>query len=159
MNKKIKTIQGDITNIKTDAIVNAANHTLLGGGGVDRAIHRAAGKELLEECKKLGGCKTGEAKLTKGYNLPAKHVIHTVGPIYSKEKDKSAELLAACYTNSLKLAAENNIKTIAFPAISTGAYGYPKAEAAKVATEAIEKFLNSDLGKKIEQVVLMVFSH
>ena len=129
-------IQADITKLKVDAIVNAANRTLLGGGGVDGAIHRAAGPELLAECQTLKGCDTGEAKITKGYNLPAKYVIHTVGPVY-----KDAELLANCYRNSLDLAKKYNLHSIAFSCISTGVYGYPKEEAAKIAVETTRSWL------------------
>lgn len=141
---KIVVVQGDIAAQKVDAIVNAANKTLLGGGGVDGAIHRAAGPKLLKECKTLGGCKTGEAKITKGHNLPAKYVIHTVGPIYGKENGKEAELLSNCYKNSLLLAKQNGIKTIAFSAISTGVYGYPKEEAVKIALDTLQAFIKND---------------
>lgn len=137
--------QGDITKLKVDAIVNAANKTLLGGGGVDGAIHRAAGKQLLEECRTLHGCETGEAKITKGYLLPAKYVIHTVGPVYHG-KETDAKLLASCYRNSMNVAKENNVHSIAFPAISTGVYGYPFEDATHIAVETVKKWLedNSD---------------
>lgn len=141
---------GDITKIKVDAIVNAANYTLLGGGGVDGAIHSAAGHGLLEECKTLGGCKVGEVKITKGYNLPAKYVIHAVGPVYGMEEGKEKEFLYNCYLNSLKLAKENNIKTIAFPNISTGAFGFPKKQAAGIAIRAVFYYTKNnpdDFGK------------
>ncbi|KAA0002973.1 MAG: O-acetyl-ADP-ribose deacetylase [Thermoplasmata archaeon] len=148
---------GDITKQKTDAIVNAANNRLTPGGGVSGAIHRAAGKELWQECKKLGGCETGEAKITKGYNLPAKYVIHTVGPIYNKQsKERNAELLKSCYENSLKLAIQNGIKSISFPAISTGIYGYPMEEAANIAIKTIMDFLKEN--EEIELVRLVLFS-
>ena len=138
-------LRADITTLHCDAIVNAANRSLLGGGGVDGAIHRAAGTELLEECRTLGGCRTGEAKITKGYRLPAKFVIHTVGPVYSGAPE-DALLLADCYRNSLDLARENGVRTIAFLAISTGVYGYPVREATKVAMYTVKKWLadNSD---------------
>ena len=141
---EIKVVGGDMTKLEVDAIVNASDEEMSGGGGVDLAIYRAAGPELLEECKKLGGCKTGETKITKGYNLPAKYVIHTVGPVYGQENGNEEKLLAGCYKNCLQLAKENNIKTIAFPAISTGAYGYPKNEAAEIAVKTVQDFCTSD---------------
>ena len=143
--KGIKLLKGDITLLAVDAIVNAANSSLLGGGGVDGAIHRAAGIELFKECSTLGGCPTGEAKITKGYLLPAKHVIHTVGPVWNPARPGEMDrLLAACYQNSLKLAVEHGIRTIAFPNISTGVYNFPKERAAAIAIKTVESFLNSE---------------
>jgi O-acetyl-ADP-ribose deacetylase len=130
---KLQAIQTNIVKLDVDAIVNAANTTLLGGGGVDGAIHRAAGPDLLAECRTLGGCPTGEARITRGYRLPARHVIHTVGPVYRDGKHGEPELLASCYRETLKLAAENDVKTLAFPAISCGVYGYPWEEAVEIA--------------------------
>lgn len=153
--ERVSIILGDITKIEVDAIVNAANNTLLGGGGVDGAIHRAAGPELLEECRQLNGCKTGETKITKGYKLPAKFVIHTVGPIWRGGNHNEDELLAACYRNSLQLASENGIRTIAFPSISTGAYGFPVERAAGIAMREIYRFLNEH--SDIERVLMVCF--
>jgi len=136
----IEVIQADITTLKVDAIVNAANSTLLGGGGVDGAIHRAAGPELTKFCATLGGCPTGEAKITPGFKLPAKHVIHTVGPVYHGGKSNEATLLANCYRNSLELALQHGVRSIAFPSISTGAYGYPKEEAVRIAIKVMRGF-------------------
>jgi O-acetyl-ADP-ribose deacetylase (regulator of RNase III) len=138
---RIRVVQGDITRLEVQAIFNAANTTLLGGGGVDGAIHDAAGPELMEECMNVGGCPTGEARLTRGYRLPAKFVIHTVGPVYGGGGRGESELLRSCYRESLRLAAENAIRSIAFPCISTGAYGYPKAEACAIALEEIQSWM------------------
>lgn len=146
---RIEAVQGDITRLEVDAVVNAANTTLLGGGGVDGAIHRAAGPELLEECRTIGGCPTGQARITKGYKLPARFVIHTVGPVYGG-RPGDAKLLAGCYSNSLKLAAASHIETIAFPAVSCGVYGYPLKEACRIAVDTTSRFLaKNDLPAKV----------
>ena len=155
MSNRIELYNGNITKLKVDAIVNAANTSLLGGGGVDGAIHRVAGPELLEECRTLNGCPTGEAKITKGYNLPAKFIIHTVGPVWNGEKHNEDELLANCYRNSLKLAVENGVKTVAFPAISTGVYRFPLERAVKIAVTEVKNFLIAD--NSIEKVVFVCF--
>lgn len=156
LGEKIEIIHGDITTLEVDAIVNAANSTLLGGGGVDGAIHRAAGPELLAECRTLGGCEPGEAKLTRGCRLPARFVIHTVGPVWTGGNRDEAQTLANCYRNSLQLAVENGIKTIAFPAISCGAYRYPIRQAAQIALETTKDFLSSS--DKIDKVFLVLWS-
>jgi len=148
-------VRGDITKLDVDAIVNAANTTLLGAGGVDGAIHRAAGPELLAECRTLGGCRLGEAKITRGYRLPARFVIHTVGPIWRCGKHGESEKLANCYRNSLQLAVENGIKTIGFPAISCGAYGYPIQEAAQIALGTTREFLATE--ERIEKVIFVLW--
>ncbi|MFZ7126273.1 MAG: O-acetyl-ADP-ribose deacetylase [Desulfobacterales bacterium] len=153
---RIEVHQGDITRCEVDAIVNAANESLLGGGGVDGAIHRAAGPELLAECRTIGGCPTGEARITRGYRLPARHVIHTVGPVYhGRPGDRS--LLASCYRNSLALAARNHFVSIAFPAISCGVYGYPIADACKVAVDTTIESLETDAAD-VERVLFVLFS-
>lgn len=155
-NVKIEIVKSDITQIQTDAIVNAANSRLLGGGGVDGAIHRAGGPIILEQCKKIGGCPTGEARITVAGNMPSKYVIHTVGPIYKDGKSNENVFLYNAYYNSLKLASEYNLKTIAFPSISTGVYGYPINEAVKIAFDAMKEFIDQNDG--IEKVVFVLFS-
>ena len=153
--EKIVVKQGDITKLKVHSIVNAANKSLMGGGGVDGAIHRAAGPELLAECRTIGGCPTGEARITGGYNLFARHVIHTVGPVYSG-KPQDRRLLTQCYLSSLKLAADHNVKSIAFPAISCGVYGYPIKDACRIAVDTTCDFLNEN--RSIEKVIFILFS-
>ena len=156
MCNRIEILRSDIIKLEVDAIVNAANTTLLGGGGVDGAIHRAAGPELLAECRTLGGCRPGEAKLTRGYRLPARFVIHTVGPFWTGGKGGEPQILANCYRNSLQLAVTNRIRTIAFPAISCGAYGYPIREAARIAVETTRQLLATD--DKIDKVTFVAGS-
>jgi O-acetyl-ADP-ribose deacetylase (regulator of RNase III) len=152
---RIEIMKGDITTLKVDAIVNAANTSLLGGGGVDGAIHRAAGPGLINECRKIGGCPTGEARITGAYNLPTKYVIHTVGPIYHG-KAEDPKLLSSCYLNSLKLAVKNDIASIAFPAISCGIYGYPVKEACKIAIDTTCNFLKQN--SSLKKIVFILFS-
>lgn len=155
--EKIVIQQGDITKLDVDAVVNAANKTLLGGGGVDGAIHRAAGPDLLAECRGLGGCETGEAKITRGYRLPAKHVIHTVGPVYHSVNALQAErLLSSCYRNSLSLAVQNSLTSVAFPAISCGVYGYPIDKACRIAIDTTLDFLENN--PSLQRVVFILFS-
>jgi O-acetyl-ADP-ribose deacetylase (regulator of RNase III) len=153
---EIEIVRCDITKLDVDGIVNAANTTLLGGGGVDGAIHRTAGAELLAECRTLGGCEPGQAKITRGYRLPARFVIHTVGPMWRGGKHGEPETLANCYRNSLQLAVENGIKTIAFPAISCGAYGYPVEEAAQIAVKTTRDYLAAE--DKIDKVIFVLWS-
>ncbi|MGD0125209.1 MAG: O-acetyl-ADP-ribose deacetylase [Terriglobia bacterium] len=155
ISEKITVVEGDITKQHVDAIVNAANTTLLGGGGVDGAIHRAAGRGLLEECRTLGGCATGQAKITKGHNLPAKWVIHTVGPVWQGGGRREDELLASCYRASLELAVKNGVRTIAFPAISTGVYGFPFERATVIAVREVKRFLEET--PSLEKVVFVCF--
>lgn len=150
---KIQLLQTDITQLQVDAIVNAANTTLLGGGGVDGAIHRAAGPELLEECRTLNGCETGKAKITKGYRLPAKFVIHTVGPVWYGGNRSEEDLLSDCYSNSLQLAEEYNLKSVAFPNISTGVYRFPKERAAEIAVNTVKNFF----ARSVQEVIFVCF--
>ncbi|PKL83645.1 MAG: O-acetyl-ADP-ribose deacetylase [Ignavibacteriae bacterium HGW-Ignavibacteriae-3] len=156
MDGRIRIVQGDITRFNADAVVNAANTTLLGGGGVDGAIHKAAGPGLLDECRNLKGCKAGEAKITKGYNLPAKFIIHTVGPVWHGGASGEKNLLSSCYINSLNIAVENSLSTICFPAISTGIYGFPFDQASGIALSSVQKFLESN--SSLAQVAFILYS-
>jgi len=157
---RVSLFQGDITQMEVDAIVNAANISLLGGGGVDGAIHAAAGRQLLEECRELGGCETGDAKITKAYKLPSKHIIHAVGPVYSRtDIETRARQLESCYRTSLDIAVKNDLKHIAFPSISTGIYGYPIVDATHIALDTVRRFCDSDNGGKLDRVIFVVWSN
>jgi len=157
---RVSLFQGDITLMEVDSIVNAANKSLLGGGGVDGAIHSAAGNKLYKECKTLGGCETGDAKITSAYRLPSKHIIHTVGPIYSRsDVETRAQQLDSCYKTSLNLAVEHNLKHIAFPSISTGIYGYPIQDATHIALDVVRRFCESDVGSKLDRIIFVVWSN
>ncbi|KAG5715417.1 MACRO domain-containing protein 2 [Termitomyces sp. T112] len=158
--ERISIYQGDITRVEVDSIVNAANKSLLGGGGVDGAIHHAAGPRLLEECRTLNGCMTGNSKITRGYCLPARYVIHTVGPVYSPDAaEEKARQLASCYRTSLEVAVENQVRHVAFPSVSTGIYGYPIVDATRVALDQVRRFVESEPGKTLERVVFVVWSN